>query len=189
LNVALIGLVIVLVVLGFIFTGRGSKQAPLGRAPNPTQTPRDALHYAFAHRILPSVLHRMPPDALGRVVSGDLDADQTNAPIQAIWTSLAEQVKAEPEPRPRASVARVGERGALLITMPEPRGPTHAFFTVAVPTETGLRYFALELCAIMDGSTVLGAWTADGTHHNYGAGPAPSASAFLAAVDRLISSS
>jgi len=80
-----------------------------------------------------------------------------------------------------------------------PGPPTKAYFTAAVlvggqldvPGEgpkARLRYLTLELAASKSETprTVLGEWTPDGMHLNYGDGPAPELSAFLKTLESCV---
>jgi hypothetical protein len=120
--------------------------------------------------------------------------------------SVSEHCK-EREPRPDFDIediavhkVRVGKYPCAVVEMPRPRAITEAFFVAAVlladpdrempdPKEVVLRYFTLEKGFTFEGPprTVLCEWTAEGTHCNYGDGPAPRLEAFLQAVEELLS--
>jgi len=98
--------------------------------------------------------------------------------------------------------ARVGRYSCAIIEMPQPRGRTEAFFVAAVlladPDQSmfdskkgGLRYFTLEKGFRLGGPprTVLCEWTEEGSHVNYGDGPAPRLDLFIEAIEQLLSKS
>lgn len=79
----------------------------------------------------------------------------------------------------------------MVVTLPRPQGPTEAHFVAfALRDRTDLgRYFTLEhALSPPDDSryTVLGEWTADRSHVNFGPGPEPDPVAFLTAIGRFL---
>jgi hypothetical protein len=92
---------------------------------------------------------------------------------------------------------RIGVFPCAVVEMTEPLGTTEAFFTALVllvdpaavtPEERETlpsRYFTLEKGFSLDATprTVFGEWTKDGTHLNYGDGPAPNLDDFLGRIE------
>lgn len=167
--------------------------------PEDIPQPRDH-HYLFAHRTLPQLVFRKTDDFLAAVVERGAE------PLQALWQWLAEQL----EP-PAVAVASDGLAGevmtldgvglAVLFTLPPPACPTEAYFTAAVlqtpsdaspePPEPVVRYLTLERTVAIPGNvrsepTVIGEWTAEGTHRNHGAGPEPTRQGFIGAIQALV---
>ena len=98
---------------------------------------------------------------------------------------------------------RLNRYPCAIVEMPPPKAFAEAFFTALVAyvdpsgpvpdrSSVDAHYFTLECGVSMDGSprTVLAEWTRDGTHNNFGDGPAPTLDAFVArlrgsaAIDR-----
>ncbi len=145
-------------------------------------------HYTFAHRELPAAAFRFGPDLVAAARDGRLTLD-------AVWTHVGDAL---PEPD---RVAAQGLSGTyhtvsgypvLLVTLPAPDAPTEAHFVAVVlsTVDGSVRYFTLEdAWSPLDGSryTVLGEWTADGKHVNYGPGSAPDAEEFLASLGQRLS--
>jgi hypothetical protein len=95
---------------------------------------------------------------------------------------------------------RVGQFPCAIVEFPAPRETTEVFFTALVvladpsqplPEREALtaRYFTLERGFSLDGMprTVLGEWTMDGAHVNYGDGPEPALATFAAALEGHVS--
>ncbi len=95
----------------------------------------------------------------------------------------------------------VGAAGypCAVIEMPPPQATTETFYVALVllvnPTaevpdldKVALRYFTLEKGFVLDGPprTVLGEWTAEGIHLNYGDGPVPQLEPFVQAIAKLL---
>lgn len=160
-------------------------------------------HYVFAHVALRSVAFDHPLGFLGMLAS-----PEPHRLLSDLMQSVSEHCR-EMEPQPDFHVddiavhtVRIGKYPCAAIEMPRPRAMTEAFFVAAVllvdpalgmpdPSEVTLRYFTLEKGMSHDGSprTVLCEWTRDGTHANYGDGPAPRLESFTAAVQDLLAKS
>ncbi len=77
---------------------------------------------------------------------------------------------------------RIGGYDAAIVQLPTPCGPTECHFVALLHAQNGLpaRYFTLEDAG--GGVSILGGWSADEKHLNFGEGPAPTVEAFVAAV-------
>jgi hypothetical protein len=133
-----------------------------------------------------------------------LASPECNEFLTGIWHTVCEQ--SEPQtPRPdfgpedfHIHCLRVNSYPCAVIEMPAPVAMPEAYFAAFVvmmgpesddEEETPeARYFTLERSFSMDGGsrTVLGSWTKDGTHLNFGDGPEPELDAFVDALKRLI---
>jgi hypothetical protein len=172
--------------------------------PAPAEEDRDeprCHHYTLAHHALRRVALDDPLAYLGILASPDASEF-----LAHLLRSVSEHCR-EREPRPDFGVeevaihkVRVGRYPCAVIEMPRPRATTEAYFTAAVllaDPQDGLpasgrveaRYFTLEKGFVFGGPprTVLGEWTAEGTHVNFGDGPAPRLESFLKAVEELVS--
>lgn len=128
-----------------------------------------AQHYLFAHRGLPSMAHARPQQVMMSLL-GDHERF-----LAGVWAVAGEQAEAQGQRadrsfRPRVAVRRLHEQTAWhVIPMPQPRTATEAFFVaLGLRTRGGgwdARAYTLELG---DGHAVLGEWTADGRHRNFG---------------------
>jgi hypothetical protein len=77
---------------------------------------------------------------------------------------------------------RIGGYDAAIVRLPSPRGPTECHFVALLHAQNGLpaRFFTLEDAG--GGVSILGGWSADEKHLNFGEGPAPTIENFVAAV-------
>jgi hypothetical protein len=160
-------------------------------------------HYTLAHYALRSAAFQHPLAFLGVLASPE--APQF---LAEIMQSVSNHCAAR-EPKPDFAVAdltvqktRVGRYPCAVVVLPRPRAMAEAFFVAAVlladpdqdmpdPSGVALRYFTLEKGFALDGGsrTVLCEWTAEGSHVNYGDGPAPEVEAFIGAVAGLLANS
>jgi len=193
----------------FDFLRRNRDDPP---APGPAETsvhqPR-CHHYTLAHHALRTVAFRQPLGFLSVLVSPNAQRF-----LKDLMRSVSENCREE-EAEPGFAVedltihtVRVGRYPCAVIEMPPPKSTTEAFFVAAVlladvdqempdPEKVAMRYFTLEQGSVLglpprtalEGPprTVLGEWTADGAHCNYGDGPAPRLESFIKAVEALLS--
>jgi hypothetical protein len=183
---------------------RRKPQAPPDRAPIEEDLPEPRCHhYTLAHYALRSVAFEQPVRFLGILASPDAQRFLTD-----LLRSVSEHCK-EREPRPDFRIqdvtvhkVRVGRYPCVVLELPRPRATTEAFFVAAVllaDLDQGLpdshaavlRYFTLEKGFVLGGPprTVLCEWTAEGSHLNYGDGPAPQLQAFTGGLEELLSRS
>ena len=160
-------------------------------------------HYVFAHQALRQVAFDAPLPIMGILASADRSRF-----LSDLWTSVDEHCRQRGETstiNPAEMVVhtgRVGEFPCAIVEMPEPWFVTGAHFValvLAVPlaqikpetTDLPLYYYTLEKGASFDGPerTVLCAWTKDGTHLNYGAGPEATVGAFVAEIEKRMKES
>ncbi len=155
-------------------TGKSGSPPPPEMRP-PREGDARPHHYMLAHRILPSIFFRDPttfltimnhPKALGF--------------LQMQWDTLAKHVAVvEPYTGLDYEIHKLeDDTTIILVTMPLPLNVTEAYFVAAVyrpPTATEpalARYFTYEFGAnFIPGEaqrTVLGEWTAQIEHLNYG---------------------
>jgi len=155
--------------------------------------PRDH-HYGFAHMALPSVVFALGASIDLERMAADLDF------FRGLWTEAAQKMNADPLPHDGlgARYVRDGELDAVIVTMPEAQFASEAIMTAIVRRTTRrwllfarreLRYLTLEVGVSMteDGRlagrrTVLGEWTQQPSHFNYGDGPPPAEDAFAQAA-------
>jgi hypothetical protein len=81
---------------------------------------------------------------------------------------------------------RIGEAEAAIVELPPPEGPTECYFVAIVPSRGGqpAQFFTLEKAGGV--VVLLGGWSADEEHLDFGEGPVPTVDAFVTAVaDRL----
>ena len=160
---------------------------------------RGIHHYNFAHKVLRGAFYENPavfvqlilaPQA-GRDVFEHLWSRAATEAMMAGFEPLGFDVRL-PEPR---DVTVAGRRG-ILFEMPPPEAPAEAYFTLALLPVDGATsgddaaplYYTLERVGLARGeqptdppATVLASWSST-AHSNYGAGPPPTAEAFLQAV-------
>src|SRR5262245_14811704 len=156
-------------------------------------------HYTFAHVALRQVAFDDPVACLGVLGSPDATAFLTS-----LWDSVDRHCREHGEVssiNPAEIVVhrlRVGNLPCAVVEMPEPWFTTGAHFVgllLQVPVsevrpglkDAPLLYYTLEKGMSLDGTprTVLCGWTKDGTHHNLGAGPAPTLAAFVETISGL----
>lgn len=166
------------------------------------QTDYGQVHYWVFHRLLPRTLW---DDGLEEFVEM-CEADEQGDFLLGPWSELLETVREAGEferlrGAPRVSAksfpvlldAEVHENRLIVIGAPQPHMTPQArfiacWFDMGQPQET-LRYFAAELPMDPDMfGDVLGEWTSDGSHRNFGTFCAPggsSAELFANAIVRL----
>lgn len=156
--------------------------------------PRDH-HYAFAHMALPSFAFGLEPSVNLERMAADLDF------FRWLWAAAAQKMGTDPLPDGGlgARYVRDGELEAVIVTMPEARFTTEAIMTAIVRKTTRrwllfprreLRYLTLEVGVSTSEEvdtgrrrrTVLGEWTPQPSHFNYGDGPPPTEHAFAEAA-------
>jgi hypothetical protein len=152
-------------------TGKSEPPAPKLQPAKAGQRPQ---HYMFAHRVLPSLFFRDPALFLN-IMSSPKALDM----LRTQWDSLGKHfAPVEPSTGLDYETRTLEDNTTIIIViMPPPCNVTEAYFTAAVyrPPTAGepalARYFTFEYGTnIMTGEnhTVLGEWTADTTHRNYG---------------------
>lgn len=149
-------------------------------------------HYAFAHQSLPAVARRIGPQLVAAGRAGALAEG-----LARHWDSLGKELPPDDRLAGDELAAQVFDTpgyDVVVVRFPRPRGVTEAHLAaICVPSDAGpspaeapVRYLTLEHSVNLfdaSASTVLGEWTADGTHVNYGEGPpADDLPAFVAAV-------
>lgn len=138
-------------------------------------------HYEFAHRTLPQLAANQ-----GALVRDALERRPAEFPAM-VMARVAERLGlAEEEWRAHAAGITVRAAAmpypAWIVAMPAARALTEAHFVALIAADAGMRCFTLERAA--GGGTMLCEWMADGAHANLGAGPAPEAALFEAAIRR-----
>lgn len=184
----------------FDFFRRKRNQPPDSSPAEPNVHEPRCHHYTLAHYALRSVAFQQPLRFLTVLVSPDARRFLSN-----LMRSVSESCKEE-EAEPGFAVedlaihtVRVGRYPCAVIEMPPPKATTEAFFVAAVllaevdqempdPEQVAMRYFTLEKGFVLEGPprTVLGEWTADGTHRNYGDGPEHRLESFVEAIEMLV---
>jgi hypothetical protein len=152
--------------------------------PPRTDEPRPH-HYQFAHRALPSSVHRF---GVGLVTSA---AHRELSPaLLTLWSEVGSRLPDEQRLDP-AGLTAVYTADSLapmvMVTMPPARYMVEAHFAAIVALGDQARYLVLEESWSPNRvqATVIGEWTTDG-HFNLGPGPAPEREGFAHAVRALI---
>jgi len=157
-------------------------------------------HYSFAHYALRIVAHENPWQCLAVLASPEAQTFLSDL-LNSVAGHCKERGK---DSNLRASDiiihrVRAGGRPCAVLEMPLPRAIAEAFYMAVVllvdpssespESEKGaIRYFTLEKGVVLDGPprTVLCEWTAEGSHVNFGDGPAPRVHAFVQAIEGLL---
>lgn len=195
-----------LLVLLMFFSGQG-----VGRGAPAAGAPSKNLRYVFAHRYLPALLHEEPQLGLSLAL-----AKQKQELLLKMWDLCRERYPDIPSEQPTglSVVGERVEDGVVvaLVTMPTPTETPEAYYacyivryTVGADKKaqaTDVTYYTLEktlsLESFLEGKkntppggkdaklTVIGGWTKDGSHLNFGDGPSPdSPNDFVGAVFKL----
>jgi hypothetical protein len=154
-------------------------------------------HYAFAHRVLPSLIWTHSEHLWSLLTGSERDAF-----LQAVWKAAGENQ--EPSEQVdgttlRSSIHRHGSSTIFLITLPQPIAPAEAYFVAIIfgnpppitPAESSIdqiRYFTLELAhnvITQEQYTVVAEWR-KAQHFNLGSGPRPDTQAFLEHLGALL---
>lgn len=187
-NVASLGPLLDVLVSGVIPPGRGSearlRAARLGNVPKfPDDAPRQH-HYRFAHKVLPGLLFKNLEPFRSAALAGRADPG-----LQRLWEDVAKPTGADSDGSRsiRAVVHECAGRSVVLVTLPQPEHAAEAHFIGIVldrDDPTFLRYVVLEHSWDTQSQprTVLGEWTRDGSDINFGDGPQPTESEFVAIV-------
>lgn len=156
-----------------------------------------ASHYALAHRVIPGLVFRNPMIAVALHLEAEGTTEHDHSFVDS-FVRAANRAANDDEPievgAVRLSSALIEGHAAAVFHFPPPRHTTEAFFSAVVQgfefanpprnrARVAPRYFVLEHST--DGPaphTVLGGWSPEGTHFNFGPGPAPTEQAFLEAV-------
>jgi hypothetical protein len=158
------------------------------------------IHYSLAHYALRTIALRDPLMYLAALASPDSTRILGNI-IQSVAESCAERNE-EPDFTAddlRIHCRRVNQYPCVIVEMPPPKAFAEAYFTALiayvdpsgpVPERSSVvaQYITLECGVSLDGlaRTVLGSWTADGTHSNFGDGPNPTIADFLAVLSHFV---
>ncbi len=147
-------------------------------------------HYVYAHRAIPGNLFSDKERALKIFDTRGQDL------AEFVWMRVGKDAEEKGEKRiPKDglqfSKESVGGAQLYVIKLPPPEAPTEAYF-VAIAVKNGkVSYYTLERTICMSGScredpTVLGGWTEERKHLNFGPGPKPTKEDFIRALaDRL----
>jgi hypothetical protein len=146
-------------------------------------------HYAFAHRVLPSIM--LNPDVDLEQLAGD--PERLHAAVRATWERAGSTHDAGERLADDGLVVErrdVGDAEGLLITLPAALNVAEAIFVLVAPLAppAARRFFTLEVgwdVARSRPCTVLGEWSTHG-HLNLGEGPPADSGAFIAAVSGLL---
>jgi hypothetical protein len=149
--------------------------------PPRTDDPRPH-HYRFAHRWLPGLSHRHGLEILRAAPARDL-----TPALVAMWNDCGERLPVEQRLDPaglEASYRPDPDAPMIVVTMPAARHMVEAHFAAMALVDGGMRYLVLEESWSPEQAvaTVLGEWTADGSHLNLGPGPVPDRGEFVRAV-------
>ena len=142
-------------------------------------------YYRFAHQVLPGLLFRSTEPFRGAALAGRADAG-----LQKLWEDVAKRAGADSDAAlsVRATVHECAGRAVALVTPPRPEHIAEAHFIAVVLDHADpsfMRYVVLEHSWNTESEprTVVGEWSQDGSHINFGDGPQPpDEAAFLAIV-------
>ncbi len=163
------------------------------------------MHYQFAHVALRGLVFREP-----RLVFALWELEDPSAMLDEITAQVARVCRARGEGGDiraadlRVHKRRLGRNPCLVIELPQPVATTEAFMVAIIqrrdldapplppdaeppPPAPECRYFTLEFSAHREPpQTVLGEWTAQGSHLNMGGGPEPEVEAFIAKLATFV---
>ncbi|HZN67234.1 MAG TPA: hypothetical protein VFB66_18240 [Tepidisphaeraceae bacterium] len=190
------------------FKRGGGKTGGAGRGKVQFDEPRDQ-HYVFAHIALRQIAFKNPVGVVGVLHSPDGMKFLTG-----LWEEVGQHCREADEKHQHGSggmidgstlgvrPARVGNFPSAIVSLPQPLGPTEAYFIALVlhvdlgtlqgdgpmPENPELSYYTLEHGVGLRGEsrTVLCAWNAEEAHLNFGDGPPAEFEAFVEAVRRQI---
>jgi hypothetical protein len=157
-------------------------------------------HYAFAHRVLPSLTWSHPDRLLSLLTSSEREAF-----LQAVWETAGKDLPPSDQvdgATLRSAIHQYGRSTIALITLPHPIVPAEAYFVAIIfddPSSLNatdieiphVRYFTLEFgrnIITQEAHTAVAEWRKDG-HYNLGSGPRPESQAFLDHVIAIIEDS
>jgi hypothetical protein len=164
----------------------------LGRSGRAEEQQGPPFHYFFAHYALRRAAFLSPLELLKR-----LDENGGREMIETLWVVTAEMCGQGSQPDfgiedIKVHTIRLQDSRCAVVEMPEPRSMTQCYFVAVLVglderTDNGgdpspsVRYVTLEKGFEMsaESRTVLCEWTSEGTHLNYGDGPAPNLEAFV----------
>ena len=131
--------------------------------------------YLFQHRLIPEWTHR---------TGGAFFEDLSNGRNQQLLEAAAEIVS--PEFSRGISIKPYPEAGGLLIAFPPPRGLAECYFIYVRrnPGKDSFSLFTYEKTIGPGSGGVVAAWTADGTHANFGVRDYEDAESFVADMQR-----
>jgi hypothetical protein len=129
-------------------------------ASDPGKAPIERRIYFYQHKLLPNWTF---------TTDGAFFRDLKNGELARLRSAASEIVSAEYSAK--ISATNIPQSNAVLITFEEPTTPPACFF--ALIRETGSKYYYLTYEKTLDISNagyigVVGGWSADGSHCNYG---------------------
>lgn len=158
-------------------------------------------HYSFSHVVLRKAAFANPTKCVTSLASPD-----GKQYLSELWTEVAETCKQHNQPIELTlddiliHKLRVGPFPCTILEMPAPHFATEAFFVALVltvditdqsqnMTNGSVRFFTLENGEPNEEEvqTVIGEWTADGSHSNLGPGPYPELGEFVTAITEIVS--
>jgi hypothetical protein len=154
------------------------------------------VHYQFAHVALRSLVFSAPElvDVLWALDDPSALLDEIAGQVEQVCQSRGDDEVLRGADL-RVHKRRIGSHVCMLVEFPAPIATPEAFMVAIVsPREPDgeraagpCRYFTLEYSAQREPPrTVLGEWTAQGSHLNMGGGPEPELDAFTAELARFI---
>ena len=132
--------------------------------------------YYFQHRLLPKWTH----ESKGMFFN-DLMHDHTEKLVAAASEIVGKEFSR------KISIQKYAEAKGVLLTFPQPKEPTECFFIYIVKTGDGFRFYTYEKTEDLFGSGdkgVVGEWSADRTHSNFGSRKYDDADSFVAELQK-----
>ncbi|NQY93417.1 MAG: hypothetical protein HRT43_04560 [Campylobacteraceae bacterium] len=145
---------------------------------------RRKQHYLLAHRILPSMFYGDPQKFISKIKK------DKKIFLQALWQLSGKITKQSMDIKEDSLdyklITKADGTTIIIFIFPEPVAMTEAYFTAMVyKSSKEMNYLTMEFgMNIMTNEkrTVLGAWSKDKSHSNFGTGPKPSLENFMKIV-------
>jgi len=153
------------------------KETSQSKAGEKKLVPLNRRIYYFQHRILSQWTHKSNGAFLKDLMSGNSSRLVTSAK-KMISADYASGITVKP----------VGTLAGVLITFPKPTQPAECYYAAVVKQGEKYRYFTYERTLDITGAGfvgVVGSWTAQGSHLNFGPRMYRDANSFLKDVVKL----
>lgn len=154
------------------------------------------LHHAFAHRVLPQVMHTAPTQVLAQL-TGPGALPSLHRLVHALCAPHPSQEPVDPDAL-RVTPFEGPDLLGVIVHLPPPRALTEAWFVALIQpvdrsggirARAAARVLTLEHSLTADRGiphTVVGEWLADGGRRHHGRGPAPTSAVFVAWIQEAL---